>query len=124
MKSKLIAILYVMFLSVQVASAQKPFIDWANLRNPVLSYPNWSIKDSATAYRNGVFYVFFSAFYDDHGRVRSHVAEVSTTGTSICFMRAETKRPLTCAEDGTSWRWRGQKTWCIGFRQVAGTDSG
>jgi hypothetical protein len=30
------------------------------------------------AYRNGVFYVFFSAFYQDHGRVRSHVAEVST----------------------------------------------
>ncbi len=30
------------------------------------------------AYRRGVFYVFFSAFYQDHGRVRSHVAEVST----------------------------------------------
>jgi len=29
-------------------------------------------------YRDGVFYVFFSAFYDEHGRVRSHVAEVST----------------------------------------------
>lgn len=78
MRSKLIAVLFVMFLSVRGSSAQKPFIEWANLRNPVLSYPNWSIKDSAMAYRNGVLYVFFSAFYEDHGRVRSHVAEVST----------------------------------------------
>jgi len=54
------------------------FIDWKNLRNPVLSYPNWSVKDTAMAYRNGVFYVFFSAFYEDHGQVRSHVVEVST----------------------------------------------
>jgi hypothetical protein len=78
MKSKLIAALFVMFFSVGAWSAQKPFIDWANLRNPVLSYPQWSIKDSAMAYRDGVFYVFFSAFYEEHGRVRSHVAEVST----------------------------------------------
>jgi hypothetical protein len=55
-----------------------PFIDWNSLRNPVLSYPQWSIKDFAMAHRNGVFYVFFSAFYQDHGRVRSHVVEVST----------------------------------------------
>jgi hypothetical protein len=54
------------------------FIDWKNLHNPVLSYPSWSIKDSAMAYRDGVFYVFFSAFYEDHGQVRSHVVEVST----------------------------------------------
>jgi hypothetical protein len=54
------------------------FIDWKNLHNPVLSYPSWSIKDSAMAYRDGVFYVFFSAFYEDHGQIRSHVVEVST----------------------------------------------
>lgn len=30
------------------------------------------------AYRQGTFYVFFSAFYKDHGRVRSHVVEVAT----------------------------------------------
>ncbi|MGH9345267.1 MAG: hypothetical protein ACRD19_16095 [Terriglobia bacterium] len=56
----------------------KSFIDWKGLSNPVLSYPNWSIKDAAMAYRDGTFYVFFSAFYEDNGRVRSHVAEVST----------------------------------------------
>jgi hypothetical protein len=54
------------------------FIPWKSLHNPVLSYPNWSIKDSAMAYRGGVFYVFFSAFYEDRGQVRSHVVEVST----------------------------------------------
>lgn len=57
---------------------RKPFIDWARLKNPVLSYPDWSIKDAAMAYRKGTFYVFFSAFYPEHGQVRCHVVEVST----------------------------------------------
>jgi hypothetical protein len=57
---------------------KKPFIDWNGLKNPVLSYPNWSVKDTSMAYRNGTFYVFFSAFYPDRGQVRSHVVEVST----------------------------------------------
>jgi hypothetical protein len=57
----------------------KPFIDWSHLKNPVLSYPNWSVKDAAMAYRRGTFYLFFSAFYEDRGQVRCHVAEVSTT---------------------------------------------
>lgn len=65
-------------LSSLSSAQQKPFIDWANLRNPVLSYPNWSIKDTAMAYREGTFYVFFSAFYLERGQVRSHVVEVST----------------------------------------------
>jgi hypothetical protein len=56
----------------------RSFIDWTHLSNPVLSYPNWSIKDAAMAYHDGTFYVFFSAFYPEHGRVRSHVVEVST----------------------------------------------
>src|SRR5580698_1199980 len=65
-------------LSSLSSAQQKPFIDWAKLRNPVLSYPNWSIKDTAMAYRDGTFYVFFSAFYPERGQVRSHVVEVST----------------------------------------------
>ena len=56
----------------------KRFIDWNGLKNPVLSYPNWSVKDTAMAYRNGTFYIFFSAFYPERGQVRSHVVEVST----------------------------------------------
>jgi hypothetical protein len=31
------------------------------------------------AYRDGTFYLFFSAFYEDHGQLRSHVVEVSTS---------------------------------------------
>jgi hypothetical protein len=61
-----------------VMAQKKHFIDWNSLKNPVLSYPNWSVKDTAMAYRNGRFYVFFSAFYEDRGQVRSHVVEVST----------------------------------------------
>jgi hypothetical protein len=48
------------------------------LSNPVLTYPGWSIKDYACAWHDGQFYLFFSAFYEDAGRVRSHVVEVST----------------------------------------------
>jgi hypothetical protein len=62
----------------ELSAQKKPFIDWANLKNPVLSYPNWSVKDAAMAYRNGTFYIFFSAFYPDNNQVRSHVVEVST----------------------------------------------
>jgi hypothetical protein len=52
--------------------------NWDALRNPVLSYPHWSIKDPSLAWERGTIYVFFSAFYQDHGRIRSHVVEVST----------------------------------------------
>lgn len=65
-------------LAVPAAACRQPFINWKSLHNPVLSYPHWSIKDAAMAFRQGTFYVFFSAFYQDHGRIRSHVVEVST----------------------------------------------
>lgn len=65
--------------ALTAASAQsKTFIDWASLKNPVLTYPQWSIKDAAMTYRGGRFFIFFSAFYQDRGMVRSHVVEVST----------------------------------------------
>ena len=53
-------------------------MNWEQLKNPVLEYPTWSIKDYGIAYEDGVFYLFFSAFYEDNGRVRSHVVEVTT----------------------------------------------
>jgi hypothetical protein len=62
----------------RLQAQRKAFIDWAKLRNPVLSYPNWSIKDAAMAYRKGTFFIFFSAFYPKQGSVRCHVVEVST----------------------------------------------
>ena len=77
MNGRLIFLLVLASLAART-SRGADFIDWKSLHNPVLSYPNWSIKDSAMAYRDGVFYVFFSAFYEDRGAVRSHVVEVST----------------------------------------------
>ena len=57
---------------------ESQLLDWADLRNPVLTYDEWSIKDFSVEYLDGVFYLFFSAFYEDRGQVRSHVVEVST----------------------------------------------
>lgn len=54
------------------------FIDWNNLKNPVYSYKNWSVKDACMEYKDGVFYIFFSAFYWDRMKTRSHVVEIST----------------------------------------------
>ena len=54
-------------------------LDWTNLRNPLLGYDDWSIKDASMLYEAGVFYLFFSAFYHDDGLLRSHVVEVTTT---------------------------------------------
>lgn len=80
------------------ALAQQPWIDWSALRNPVLAYPHWSIKDPAMAYRRGEFYVFFSAFYQDRGRVRSHVVEVTTRD-----FRAYSKPILNFDGEGNGW---------------------
>jgi len=66
-----------LLLSTIAAPAQLA-ANWSRLRNPVLSYPHWSIKDPAMARSDGTYYVFFSAFYPDRGRLRSHVVEVST----------------------------------------------
>lgn len=78
MKTKLAATIALLFTIVPMWSAPKSFIDWSALHNPVLSYPDWSIKDFAVARRHKVFYIFFSAFYEDHGQIRSHVVEVTT----------------------------------------------
>ncbi|MGA3225692.1 MAG: hypothetical protein ABSC65_18140 [Acidobacteriaceae bacterium] len=77
LRSALICLLVALCGTAAIAQ-KKPFIDWQILSNPVLSYPGWSIKDAAMAYRDGTFYVFFSAFYPERGQVRSHVVEVST----------------------------------------------
>ena len=77
LRSVPMAILIVV-IAAACAGQQRHFIDWQHLKNPVLSYPAWSIKDAALKYRNGTFYIFFSAFYPHQGDVRSHVVEVST----------------------------------------------
>lgn len=65
-------------LTVSLGMNAHAALNWTSLHNPVLSYPHWSIKDPAMAFQQGTFYVFFSAFYQDHGQIRSHVVEVST----------------------------------------------
>jgi hypothetical protein len=49
-------------------------LDWQRLRNPVLGYDHWSIKDACMTWRDGLFHVFFSAFDEK----RSAVAAVTT----------------------------------------------
>lgn len=52
-----------------------PAIDWASLRNPILAYEQWSIKDACCAWHEGVCGIFFSAFDEE----RSCVAGVRTS---------------------------------------------
>ncbi len=78
-RSLMTMVLISLFLGVGGFASDKPAFRWEELRNPVLAYPNWSVKDYACAYKDGVFYLFFSAFYEDNGEVRSHVVEVATT---------------------------------------------
>ena len=74
----LMALLFLVALSVRGRAQAANALDWGNLCNPVLSYPRWSVKDYACTHRDGVFYLFFSAFYEDNGAIRSHVVEVTT----------------------------------------------
>lgn len=62
---------------------QEPFIDWETLQNPVYDQQQvtgdfWSTKDACMIYKDGAFYLFFSAFFEADGRVRSHVVGVRT----------------------------------------------
>src|SRR5580700_1464189 len=78
LKSARILVLIAVFCGPAAIGQKKPSLDWKSLSNPVLSYPDWSIKDSAMAYRDHTYYVFFSAFYPKEGETISHVVEVST----------------------------------------------
>jgi hypothetical protein len=68
-----------LFLSISASAiCEEPFIDWDNLPNPQYSHEGWSTKDACMVYHNDTFYIFFSAFYWDDGRERSHVTGVKT----------------------------------------------
>ncbi|HOU09561.1 MAG TPA: hypothetical protein PL044_02295 [Clostridiales bacterium] len=51
-----------------------------NSVNPV--YPaagsGWGVKDACVAYKDGLYYIFASAFFEDGGRERTHLIGVST----------------------------------------------
>lgn len=55
------------------------FIAWDALRNPVHRRRGWSVKDACVAWRDGTFHLFYSAFFKERGRTRSHVVGVTTT---------------------------------------------
>lgn len=55
------------------------YIPWHQLKNPVYSHAGWSVKDACMIEKDGVFFVFFSAFYWEDEQERSHVVEVKTT---------------------------------------------
>jgi hypothetical protein len=78
LKSAQMLVLLTVFSGPAAIGQTKPSLDWKILSNPVLSYPDWSIKDSAMAYHDHTYYVFFSAFYPKEGETISHVVEVST----------------------------------------------
>jgi len=65
-------------LSCQQHAAGRGFLPWEELENPVYRHEGWSTKDACMVYKDGTFYLFFSAFFQDEGRERSHVVEVKT----------------------------------------------
>lgn len=83
-------------------------IPFESLSNPVLSYPDWSVKDYACAYRDGVYHLFFSAFHEDRGTVRSQVVHVTTPDF------AAFSEPLL-RFDGTEEGWAGMCSPDIAF---------
>ncbi|MBD3351374.1 MAG: hypothetical protein GF364_07795 [Candidatus Lokiarchaeota archaeon] len=54
------------------------FINWQKIKNPVYKYKRWSVKDACMEYKDGIFYLFYSAFYWDRWKIRSHIIEVTT----------------------------------------------
>jgi hypothetical protein len=60
------------------AKSDSAFINWSQLKNPVYKHKGWSTKDACMTYKDGYFYIFFSAFYHDRGRERSHVVGIKT----------------------------------------------
>lgn len=61
-----------------VSQSGLPTAFWSAIRNPVYAEPQWSTKDCCMIEKDGVFYLFFSAFYFTRGQGRSHVTGVWT----------------------------------------------
>lgn len=53
-------------------------MNWDDLKNPVFARDGWSVKDACMACKDGTFHLFFSAFYRERWRERSHVVGVIT----------------------------------------------
>ena len=55
------------------------WFDWSRLHNPIYAHEGWSVKDACMVHSDNAVYLFFSAFFWDRGRERSHVVGVRTT---------------------------------------------
>jgi len=76
-----------------------PFLDWSALRNPVLAFPRWSIKDACCGVRGDAFYLFFSAFYMQGDDLRCRVAGVRSEG-----LQGEPVSVLDLTGEEAGWR--------------------
>lgn len=54
-------------------TASAPVIDWHRLRNPVLSVPDWSLKDACMVQAGGRYHIFTSAFDQDRSTVVHYI---------------------------------------------------
>ena len=70
----------IFILSCLFHSIHAQTIDWDQLSNPIYSKEDWSVKDACMIFNeaDAHFYLFFSAFYFDNGRERSHVSAVKS----------------------------------------------
>ncbi len=71
--------LFALFLAIFSSSAFS-FIEWDKIKNPIYQREGWSVKDASMIYHkpSGEFHLFFSAFFETKGKIRSHVASVKT----------------------------------------------
>lgn len=58
-------------------SSSNPFIiNWDHLLNPIYEHKGWSVKDACMIAYDEKIFLFFSAFYRDRWRERSHIVGV------------------------------------------------
>lgn len=73
------------------AGSEKPFLDWGNLSNPVLSVPDRMLKDQAVVYWEGTFYIFASNRFDEN--------DPEKDSKEICFYRTRDFKSYECFFD-------------------------
>jgi len=73
------------------ALGQEPFLDWANLSNPVLSVPDRMLKDQSVVYWEGTFYLFASNRFDQNDPPKD--------SKEICFYRTRDFKSYECFFD-------------------------
>ena len=84
-------------------------LPWRQLRNPILSHPDWSLKDACMVADRGALHIFCSAFDEDRSTVMQWISTDGVTWTRgpLHLTGAETQSVGVCspgivrAPDGT-----------------------